>query len=229
MLRTLLTRCFAVFPGLSLFGSELPPLEFGQLGSASFRQRESAQESLLSWSRARPAEAMAELLKQSRVAPDPEVRSRCLSVLKSLVTDQYLKEGEGFVGIALKDEEKIIPGDPKLRQVIRILQVQADSPGEKAGLQVNDLIVGMNRQIWHDAAASPKFREKVLELKPGTVIELQVLRDVRLETLKVILGRKPVSPSLFMNGLYHNLEAMENAAKDAYFERWLRLHPMAKS
>ena len=228
MLKILLTLWFVVSPGMSLLGSELPRSIVEELASPNFRQREAAQVSLLSWSRARPSEVMADLLKQSRVASDPEVRSRCLSVLKSLVTDQYLKEGEGFVGIALNDEEKIIPGDPKLRQVIRILQVQIDSPGEKAGLRVNDLIVGMDHQIWYGVPASPQFREKVLETKPGTTIELQVLRDARLETFRVTLGRKLVSPSPLINGLSRDLEAMENAAKDAYFERWLKLNPVAR-
>ena len=48
----------------------------------------------------------------------------------SLVTDEYLKEGEGYIGIALamKDDIVTVPGDPKPRNVIRVMEVRADTP-----------------------------------------------------------------------------------------------------
>ena len=228
MLRTFSILGLVAFPLCCSRALELPQVVFEQLGSPSFRERESAEESLLGWSRSHGTAAMSELLNQSRVAADPEVRSRCLSVLKLLVTDQYMKEGEGFVGIALKDEEKAVPGDPKMRRVIRILQVQVGSPGEKAGLQVNDLLVAMDQQVWYDDDASPVFREKILELKPGTEVGLQVLRNKRLENVRVVLGRKPISSAPLVQGFHPDLEALERAAMDAYFQRWLRLNPLPK-
>ena len=75
---------------------ELPAEPFSNLGSEEFRKRESAQAELLAWARERPEVAMDELFRQSRVADNPEVRERCLAVLRELVNDEY---SEGWRGL----------------------------------------------------------------------------------------------------------------------------------
>lgn len=204
---------------------ELPAKALSGLGSQQFREREMSQAELLDWAREQPASVMDELLRQSRVAGDPEVRERCLNVLRELVTDEYLKEGEGYIGIGLKDEVSDVPGEPNPRGVIRILQVQSDSPAERAGIRQTDLIVGINGEVWHEAL----FREKVRMMKPNTKVDLKILRDGGLVELKVILGRRPLSAdSQPFSGRMFDPEAMERAAKEAYFRRWLSLRKLPK-
>lgn len=220
-------KCVCMLAG-TLFSAEaieLPPEALSGLGSRQFPERESAQVELLGWARAQPGPAMDELLRQSRTADDPEVRERCLSVLRALVMDEYLKEGEGYIGIGLKDEISDVPGEPKPREVIRVTQVQPDSPGAHAGIKQNDLIVGINGKVWHEIL----FRENVRMMKPNMKVDLKILRDGGLLDLKVTLGRRPLAADvLFFNGQISDPEAMERAAKEAYFRRWLSLRKLPK-
>ena len=218
-------RCCLTFawPLLPLAAVEIPPKVLSGLGSHQFREREVAQAELLDWARTQPGPMMDDLLKHSRVADDPEVRERCLNVLRTLVIDAYMSEGEGYIGIGLKDEISDVPGETKPRSVIRVLQVQARTPAERAGIRQNDLIVGINGEVWQEVI----FRENVRMLKPNAKVDLKILRDGGLIDLKVTLGRRPPDPQFF-NGQIFDPEAMERAAKEAYFRRWLSLRKSPK-
>lgn len=221
----------AVLLGSSILGFslELPAKAFGGLGSAEFRERETAQSELLAWSRRQPEPAMTELFRQSQTAEDPEVRQRCLDILRELVIDEYSREGEGFIGIAMKDEIANVPGDPKPRRVIRVTEVRQDTPARQAGIQLNDLIVELDGQVWHGEDASLPFREKVRAMKPKTKVDLKILRDGGLVDCKVALARRPLlADRPFFNGQNFDPEASERAAKDAYFRRWLSQRKLPK-
>ncbi len=208
--------------GLS-FALELPHEALTDLKSDEFRIRENAQAELLKWSLERPEAAMERLYRESRSSTDPEVRERCNNVLRILVNDEYLKEGEGFIGIHMQDEMKVLPGDPKPRVSIRVMQVMPDSAGQKAGLMINDLIVGLNDQVLRAEATDRSFTESIRQFKPGTKIILKVLRDKDLIDLEVILGRRPliIAGNPFLNERPDDEKAAEQAAREAYFRRWL--------
>lgn len=209
----------------SLQAVELPQVPLSTLKSLRFKEREKAQEDLLKWGRERPEQAKEEFFAQGQTAEDPEVRERCLEILRELVMDEYAKEGEGFIGIAMRDDQKLLPGDPLVRSVIFVTLVQDGSPARRAGLQVNDIIVGLNGQGWHNIEASPGFREEILGTKPGTRVELQVIRNEIMLDVEVTLVRKPNlggQNNLFFNPGVEEVEAIEKAAKEAYFRRWLK-------
>jgi hypothetical protein len=205
--------CFA-------FALEIPAGPLLDLKSEDFRKREVAQAGLLAWARERPEEAMEQFYTQWRVADDPEVRDRCQAILRELVGGVYLKDGEGFIGIRMQDELANIPGDPKPRAVIRVTQLVPDAAAEKAGILINDLIVGVGDQTWHEGLASMHFMGVIRKMKPDTKVPLKVLRDGNLRDIEVTLGRRPLSAD-------HPFEsdeiiaAAERAEKDAYFRRWL--------
>lgn len=207
------------------WSEELPAQALEGLGSAEFRTRELAEKELLDWGRKKPEQAMPEFLRRSRLSGDPEVRERCLSILRSLVTDEYLKEGEGYIGIALamKDEVVNLPGDPKAqaRNAIRVVEVREGTPGQRAGIQLNDLIVELENETWNGVEASSLFREKIKSMKPNTNAHLRILRNGDLIELKVKLGRRPLMADLFFNGQNIDPDASERAAIDSYFRRWL--------
>ncbi|MEO5713098.1 MAG: PDZ domain-containing protein [Luteolibacter sp.] len=210
--------------GLSLpvWSIEIPSKSYAALKSQEFREREAAELELLAWGRRQPEPAMTELLRQSRVAEDPEVRERCLSVLRDLVTDQYLKDGDGYIGISMQSDTANVPGDPKPCSVIRVTHVAAGSAGERAGLQLNDLIAGLNDQFWHEGPAAEPFSAKIRGFKPGAKVTLKILRGDKLMSLDVVLGKRPPSlNNLFLNGQSLDPEAIERADREAYFRRWL--------
>jgi hypothetical protein len=210
------------------WGLELPPELFSKLKSEEFKTRESAQAELLAWARERTQPAIEELLKQSGVADDPEVRARCLGVLQDLVNDEYLTEGEGYIGIRMLDEFAVVPGDPKPRCVIRLIQVVPDSAGAEAGLLLNDLIAGLGDQSWHEGPASLAFGEQIRQLKPNTKVNLKVLRDGKLIDVEVKLGRRPLYADHLFFDPRMDPEVAERGAKDAYFRRWLERRKSGK-
>ena len=217
-------------PTCAVWSVQLPTQAFEDLGSAEFHRRELAQDELLAWARKQPELAKTEFLKQSRNAVDPEVRERCMSILRSLVTDEYLEEGEGYIGIALALQDEIlnIPGDSKPRNAIRVLEVREDTPGQRAGIRLNDLIVGLEGERWSGLDASPLFREKVKTMKPNSNARLTIIRDGELIELNVRLGRRPLMADMFFNGLNVDPAASERAAIESYFRRWLSQNKQRK-
>lgn len=204
------------------WGLEPPPGPLSGLQSDEFRVRETAQVELLAWARQRPESAMDVLFRVSRSHADPEVRERCLAVLRELVNDQYLKEGEGFLGIRMQDEKALIPGEQAARSVLRVTQVLPDSAAQQAGMQPNDLIAGLNDKIWHDEAALVPFMNHVRQFKPGNRITLRVLRNGKMIDLPVTLGRRPLlADNPFLDQRQGDIEVAERAAKEAYFRRWM--------
>ncbi|MEN9975059.1 MAG: hypothetical protein RLZZ282_1065 [Verrucomicrobiota bacterium] len=216
--------CLAGTPHVSR-AIELPTGPLAAFKSEVFRTRESAQAEMLGWARQHPAEAMEALFEHARGADDPEVRERCLEVLRGLVNDEYLRDGEGFIGIQMLDDMAIIPGDPKPRKVIRVIQLVPNSAAQRAGLQVNDLIAGSGEQLWPPDLVGPvylSFREKIRQLKPQSKIHLKVMRDGKLMDLEVTLGRRPaMADNPTLDGQSVDPDAAERSAKEAYFRRWL--------
>ena len=201
---------------------ELPTEYLSQLRSEEFKVREKAQTDLLAWARSQGLAATDELYRLSRESDDPEVRDRCLGVLRKLVNDEYLRDGEGYIGIQMQEELANVPGDPKPRGVIRVMMIMPDSPGHRAGLQFNDLIAGVGDEVWREESVLLLFREKIKQFKPETKILLKVLRNGNLMDLEVKLGRRPpLADNPFFGGNQQDLDAAEAAAKDAYFRRWL--------
>lgn len=200
----------------------MPPSLLSGMGSPEFKVRELAEEDALEWGRKHRQAALESLLKHSRVGPDPEVRARCLSVLKELVNDEYLNAGEGFMGISMLDEISLVPGDPKPRQVIWISRILKASAAEKAGLLINDRISGIDGTRWYGDLAVESFSKIIKAKKPSSKVLLEVLRDKELISVQVILGKRPANIDLLMMDKQNpDAEAAENEARDRFFSQWL--------
>jgi hypothetical protein len=201
---------------------ELPADPLSALQSDEFRTREGAQTELLAWARQQPQPAMDILYHVSRTHGDPEVRERCLAILRELVNDEYLKEGEGFLGIQMQEEKALVPDEPKPRSVIRVTHLVPDSAAQKAGVKLNDLITGLDDKKWQDDAVLQPFMNHVRQLKPGNRVILSILRNGEMIKLEVKLGRRPLlADNPFLDQRQVDIEAAERAAKEAYFRRWL--------
>jgi serine protease Do len=143
--------------------------------------------------------------------------------------DEYSKEGEGFIGIAMKDEISDVPNDPKARKVIRVTEVRQNTPARRAGILMNDLIVGFDGEVWYDKDALLPFREKIRAMKPNTKIVLKIIRDGKVLDCNVTLARRPLLADMpFFNGQNFDPDADERAAKEAYFRRWLSQKKLQK-
>ena len=201
----------------------LPDQIFWKLGSTRFCDREEAQSELLGWGRLSPDTNKRVLLDYSQICQDPEVRIRCMRILRVLVIDDYLKEGCGYIGIGLVGQKMKIPQDPKLRSVIRITQIQPNTPASRSAVLVGDIIIGLDREIWHEIDAYSIFVEKIKMKKPGAKVSLQILRGGVISVVAVELVRRPIAvdSASFFNRRGVDLEGPEKLAKDRYFRRWL--------
>ncbi len=107
---------------------------------------------------------------------------------------EQLKEGKGiergYIGIKIK------PLTPELAEALGIkekkgivvLFVEPGSAGEKAGLKAGDIIIRLNKK---PIESIDDFINKVANLKPGTEITLDIVRDNKEKQITVKLGSLP--------------------------------------
>jgi predicted metalloprotease with PDZ domain len=212
---------FATFPvgigGAKGQSSKVPEPLIGNLGADAFASREKAQSELFEWSRKQPAIAIPDLYRRALAAEDPEIRARCLAVLKDVVIAQNYR-AEGYLGIALQEVEVKVPTDGNPRRGVRITLLMEGTAAELGGLKVGDLIVGIDDQIWREKGMKDQFPIFIRKIKPGTELEVLLLEEGKIVRKKVTLGEKPagVNPSTI-----EDLEAANRAAKELFFRRWL--------
>ncbi len=96
----------------------------------------------------------------------------------------------GFIGVALRDV------DPDLQRSLRlstshgalVQDVNAGSPGDRAGLRVYDLIIAVDGAA---VATNDELIRTVAARVPGTTVRLNVLRDGRPVLATVKLAERP--------------------------------------
>jgi hypothetical protein len=99
-----------------------------------------------------------------------------------------------WVGIGFVLEKEIPPVEgTKAELGLRVTELPYGSPAGRAGVLVNDIIVGMDG---HDFSAEPaglegQFRESILQRAPGDEITFRVVRDGVVE-IKVRVEERPV-------------------------------------
>ena len=99
---------------------------------------------------------------------------------------RYGKVSHGYMGIGISD---VTPENSKFFQVTDnqgavITQIEPNSPGAKAGLQVGDVITGINGKEVSDAS---QLQVEVGQNRPGTTLHLQLMRDGKNMTLPVTI------------------------------------------
>jgi len=105
-------------------------------------------------------------------------------VVQSLV--RYGKVAHGRMGIGITD---VTPENAKFFDVhdsdgAVVTQVEADSPGAKAGLKIGDVITELNGK---KISGAGELQMEVGEMTPGTQIALQVMRDGKSISVPVTL------------------------------------------
>ena len=98
------------------------------------------------------------------------------------------KMQHGYMGIGIAD---VTPENSKFFNLSRavgavVTQVEANSPGAKAGLKIGDVIAELDGKPVSDAG---ELQAEVGLKKPGTTIRLGIVRNGRSETLPVTLEK----------------------------------------
>lgn len=121
---------------------ELPPAQLEKLSSDDFEERETAYKAIHEWADQNLTAAPELLYKAWRANEDPEVQSRCYNLMRQMVTQRKFGKGKGFLGIRMTG---VIlpakPGGPAGLQAVRVENILDDTPAQKVGLRMGDLIV----------------------------------------------------------------------------------------
>ncbi len=111
------------------------------------------------------------------------------------VTEQLLKYGEvkrGYLGVSAQDLTGDLSkafGINTIRGSI-ITRVQIDSPAEKAGIKVGDVVTKINNEAIDNTAA---MRNKIGLLKVNSIISMQINRKGKIINAKVKILEKKMS------------------------------------
>jgi serine protease Do len=114
--------------------------------------------------------------------------NQAVSIMPQL--KEHGRVARGFIGVALRDV------DPDLQRSLRlstahgalVQDVNAGSPGDRAGLRVYDLIVAVDGA---SVATNDELIRTVAARVPGTTVRLNVLRDGRPVLVVVKLAERP--------------------------------------
>lgn len=203
--------------------AEIPAALLKQLAADEFKLRQSAEKELTDWAFDNREAAYHTLFQHSREHTDAEVRVRCLSILRRLVGDVYDSEGEGYVGIRMKDETMQLPGQEEVAvAVLQVLEVMPDSPAAKGGLLVGDTIVSLEQAGWKRLPASDDFRNRIKSIQPRSLVTLQVLRGREMKDIQIRLARRPAAAeNPFEIPNQEQINAVEEVQREEHFKKWL--------
>lgn len=206
------------------------PALLAGLADEDFATREKAEASLWDWALEHPSEAREKFWTLSRTAADPEVRDRCLNLLRRQVLRERDAQGSGFIGISMQ-AQMVTPPRGEEQPAVRVTDIIPMSGAVNSGLRIGDLILKFNgRKLAgqvpngfqnQEDAVGFRLSEWVREHKPGETIVLQVLRGDELLDIKVVLGlyRPSVHSGLLLD--QSSYEERIRREDELYFQTWL--------
>ncbi len=192
------------------------------LSSEEFKRREASQVEAEKWVNEKGSAGVAAIYQLYVGADDPEVRTRCLRILRTQSEKEYMNDGKGYLGVQLSEENLEIAGEDKPRIGVRVNYVMPGSQAEIAGIKAGDIIASMDGKKWHQQGAINELIETVASYKPlrKVVFEIKKQGEEKLSEVPVILGKRPVDNLREMYS--YQLEDLEKKARDRHFEEWLK-------
>jgi membrane-associated protease RseP (regulator of RpoE activity) len=216
--------CSVILTGLSL-AETIPQRLLEGLASEQFKVRESSQAEIEKWVDENGQVGVAAIYRVHRDSEDPEVRLRCLRVLRSRSDKDYMNEGQGYLGVQLADEILDLPGNDEPKTGIRVNYVMPGSQAELAGIKAGDVIVSMDGK---KVGPTDEFIKIVASYKPlrKVIFTIKRLGEEPVIEVTVILGKRPVQDLRMMYGA--DLGQLEKDARDKHFEEWLKKQKTAE-
>lgn len=210
------------------FAEQVPKQLLDGLSSEQFEIRETSETELQKWINQQGLPGIKAICKVQQESNDPEVRFRCLRVLRSQSDKDYLKDGQGYLGVQLWEEMLDLPGDKKPRVCLRITYVIPGSQAEIAGIKVGDMITSMDGSKWYERGAIEQLIQTVASYNPLKKVVFEIKRAGADELIEVpvILGKRPVKD---LRAMYESdLQKLEKEARDRHFDEWLKKQKAAQ-
>ncbi len=113
--------------------------------------------------------------------------------MAKMVMEQLIKSGKvvrGFLGIIIQNIDEVKADALNLpdQRGVLVGDVNEDSPAEKAGLKVGDVIKKLNGEIVNN---KNELRNNIAATSPGTWVTLGIIRDDEEESIRIKLGELP--------------------------------------
>ncbi len=142
----------------------------------------------------------AESSRKTVPAAKKDIHEQMLSVRRNV---PQKPEPRPYIGISMEPigaKDAFKAGTPKDCVAIRLMSVNKDSAGEKAGLQAGDLIFGVERDgkrilfIPQEKKSTPQslFVKHIVGKKPGDKLTIYVIRNGKEIVVPIVLGMRPV-------------------------------------
>ncbi len=109
------------------------------------------------------------------------------------VMDALIKHGKvirGWLGVMIQNvtEDLVKALDLPAKEGVIVAEIVEDSPADKAGLQVQDVIIELDGKKVEDVV---QLSKDIASRAPGTNVELTIIRDGKKKTVTVELGELP--------------------------------------
>ncbi|WP_275789870.1 Do family serine endopeptidase [Pararhizobium gei] len=114
------------------------------------------------------------------------------SVAKDVVAD-LMKDGEvsrGWLGVQIQPVDKDVAESLGLAEAsgALVVQPQAGSPGEKAGIKKGDVVTAVNGET---IKGPRELARKIAMMRPGSTVDVALWRDGKAESVKLEIGTLP--------------------------------------
>lgn len=206
--------------------AEMPGDVLDKLASGQFKERQSAYAQLEKWAEENTKTSPEALHKAWLASEDPEVKSRCYSLMKGVVIKRRFGKGKGFVGVQMEEIE--LPGKPgaEARAGVQVKMILPKTPAQKYGLAVNDVVVAIDEvdlsnppKEWRLNSAVLVFSHYVQSKQAGDTVTLHIVRGGKRIEKKIVLMKRPASADVDPFGR-HRPDG--NREAERFFKGWLK-------
>ncbi len=150
----------------------------GELGHPRFAVRETATQRLCMLD----SRYLPELARRYRGETGYEMKRRIRYVVESIFYRDQIAGREGFLGISIAKRVDTSATDPatggRTRGVV-IVKILEGLPAERAGLQVNDVVISVDGAALPNEPSSQGFISMISSRCPGSEVRMRVLRPAR--------------------------------------------------
>lgn len=219
--------CGTLFMMVSAY-AQLPKESLTRMGSDQFSERQKGYDEIKKWSVKNLKNSPETLYAAWKKSEDPEVKTRCYTLMKEVLLQRKFGRGRGFVGVRMDDA--VLPGKPGEAAVlgVRIIQVLPDTPGQKAGLIAGDVVIGVDKVDFNKApraraqnGVTEVFSIYIQSKQPDDVITLHIMRAGKKIDIDVKLMLRPAAADNFGDPFGRRRENERNVA-EKYFADWLK-------
>lgn len=115
------------------------------------------------------------------------------TVLSTKIMEKLIRDGRvirGYIGIGGRDIAPANAPSTGIEQLqgIVVNEVSPNGPAAVAGIQVNDVIMSVNHK---PAVSALETMDQVAEIRPGSVVDVEVIREDKKLTLPVTIQEYP--------------------------------------